>query len=98
MEEEVMQCGEENNVAEQQATRALLRKRFLETLLAMNNQKITFSMHDRINVTATFEVADIDILHFQVSNLETPIGVQPHALLRCSDVIACCFKTQTART
>lgn len=88
---------DDERTAKQQTDRALLRRRFLETLVAMRNQKVQFSMHGGTNVEATFEASDIDILLLHVSNLQTPIGVQPEALLRCSDVISYTFKPE-ART
>ncbi|XP_077990738.1 gem-associated protein 7-like [Glandiceps talaboti] len=77
---------------EEQSTRAFLRRRFLESLVAMGNQRVEFTMHGQTKVVAKFGTSDIDILHFQVSQLETPIGMQPEALLRCSDIISYKFE------
>ncbi|KAB0398597.1 hypothetical protein E2I00_009951, partial [Balaenoptera physalus] len=35
---------------------------------------------------------DLDVANFYVSQLQTPIGVQAEALLRCSDIISYTFK------
>ena len=74
--------------SKQQEDRAFLRERFLKTLLAMSGCKVTFDLQERTSVRATFGTSDVDILCFQVSDLETPIGVQEQALLRCSDIIS----------
>ena len=72
----------------QQEDRTFLRERFLKTLLALSGCKVTFDLQERTSVGATFGTSDVDILRFQVSDLETPIGVQRQALLRCSDILS----------
>ncbi|XP_072126403.1 gem-associated protein 7 [Mobula birostris] len=74
---------------EEQRSRSLLRERFLQSLITMTGKPVTFTMYERVSVTATFTASDIDILNFQVSDLQTPLGVQKEALLRCTDIIAC---------
>ncbi|XP_072885102.1 gem-associated protein 7 [Hemitrygon akajei] len=76
---------------EEQRSRSLLRERFLQSLITMTGKPVTFTMYERVSVTATFTASDIDILNFQVSDLQTPLGVQKEALLRCTDIIACTF-------
>ncbi|XP_061828050.2 gem-associated protein 7 [Nerophis lumbriciformis] len=75
----------------EQSARAQLRERFLRCVLATCNKKVHFQMHDNVKVEATFGASDIDVLNFQVSDLNTPIGVQKEALLRCQDVISYTF-------
>ncbi len=72
----------------QQEDRTFLRERFIKTLLAMSGCKVTFDLQERTSVRASFGTSDVDILRFQVSDLETPIGVQEQALLRCSDILS----------
>ncbi|XP_058490099.1 gem-associated protein 7 isoform X2 [Solea solea] len=75
----------------EQHARTTLRERFLHCLLAMTNKKVQFHMYEKVKVEATFGASDIDMLHFQVSDLHTPIGVQKEALIRCHDVISLTF-------
>lgn len=77
---------------EEQRVRSELRERFLRTLLVMTDKPVQFNMHEKVQVQAKFGASDIDVLNFQVSNLETPLGVQKEALLRCQDVISCSFE------
>ncbi|XP_051900257.1 gem-associated protein 7 [Pristis pectinata] len=76
---------------EEQRSRSVLRERFLRSLITMTGKRVTFTMYEQVTVTATFTASDIDILNFQVSDLQTPLGVQKEALLRCTDIIACTF-------
>ncbi|XP_016389685.1 gem-associated protein 7-like [Sinocyclocheilus rhinocerous] len=76
----------------EQRLRAELRERFLRTLLLMTGKRVRFDMHEHVRVHARFGASDIDVLNLQVSDLETPLGVQREALLRCQDVIACSFE------
>ncbi|XP_068766508.1 gem-associated protein 7 [Struthio camelus] len=77
-------------VLEQQG-RAALRERYLHSLLAMAGRRVRFAMYERVSVAAVFGASDIDVLNFQVSELQTPLGVQKEALLRCADIIAYTF-------
>ncbi|XP_067275884.1 gem-associated protein 7 isoform X1 [Pseudorasbora parva] len=77
---------------EEQRLRSDLRERFLRTLLLMTDKRVEFDMHERVRVRARFGASDIDVLNFQVCDLETPLGVQKEALLRCQDVISCSFE------
>ncbi|XP_045148798.1 gem-associated protein 7 isoform X1 [Echinops telfairi] len=81
-------CGE----SQEQRARAVLRERFLRSLLAMGGRQVSFTLHEGVHVTACFGATDLDVANFYVSQLQTPIGVQAEALLRCSDMIAYTFK------
>ncbi|XP_016107166.1 gem-associated protein 7-like [Sinocyclocheilus grahami] len=60
------------------------RQRFLWTLSLMKDKLVQFDMHERVRM--------LDVQRFQVSDLETPLGVQREALLRSQDVLACSFE------
>ncbi|KAM4627389.1 gem-associated protein 7 isoform 2-T3 [Polymixia lowei] len=75
----------------EQRTRSGMREMFLRCLISMANKKVQFHMYEKVNVEATFGASDIDVLNFQVSDLQTPIGVQKEALIRCQDVISYSF-------
>ncbi|XP_077192742.1 gem-associated protein 7 isoform X2 [Paroedura picta] len=84
-----------SNTAElerEQQGRVALRERYLRSLLAMAGRPVSFTMYEKVSVTALFGASDIDVLNFQVSELQTPLGVQREALLRCSDIIAYSFE------
>lgn len=44
-------------------------------------------MFDNTNVAAEFRGSDVDVIHFYVRQLKTPLGVLPEAILRTSDII-----------
>ena len=75
------------NIEDEQNARAFLRERFLRTVFATYNKAACFSMHEKTQVEAIFRATDIDVENFQVSELQTPMGVLPEALLRSSDVL-----------
>uniref|UniRef100_A0A8C3W568 Gem-associated protein 7 n=1 Tax=Catagonus wagneri TaxID=51154 RepID=A0A8C3W568_9CETA len=77
---------------QEQQARAALRERYLRSLLAMVGRPVSFTLHEGVQVTAHFGATDLDVANFYVSQLQTPIGVQAEALLRCSDIIAYAFK------
>lgn len=77
----------EIDIEDEQNARAFLRERFLRTLFATYNKPACFSMHEKTQVEAIFRATDIDMENFQVSELQTPMGVLPEALLRSSDVL-----------
>ncbi|KAL8219765.1 UNVERIFIED_CONTAM: Gem-associated protein 7 [Gekko kuhli] len=77
---------------QEQQGRVVLRERYLRSLLAMAGRPVSFTMYEKVGVTALFGASDIDVLNFQVSKLQTPLGVQKQALLRCSDIIAYSFE------
>ncbi|XP_007532928.1 gem-associated protein 7 [Erinaceus europaeus] len=76
----------------EQQVRASLRERYLRSLLAMVGSQVSFTLHAGVQVTAHFGATDLDVANFYVSQLQTPIGVQAEALLRCSDIIAYTFR------
>ncbi|XP_019341400.2 gem-associated protein 7 [Alligator mississippiensis] len=76
----------------EQRGRVALRERYLRSLLAMAGRPVRFALHERVGVSALFGASDRDILNFQVSELQTPLGVQREALLRCADIIAYSFE------
>ncbi|XP_015684751.1 gem-associated protein 7 [Protobothrops mucrosquamatus] len=85
-------CEDPANLQLEQEARVAMRERYLRSLLAMVGQPVNFVMYEKVNVTALFGASDIDILNFQVSGLQTPLGIQREALLRCSDIIAYSFE------
>ncbi|XP_039624001.1 gem-associated protein 7 isoform X2 [Polypterus senegalus] len=76
---------------EEQKARTVLRERYIRSLLAMVKKDVHFTMYERVKVNAVFGASDIDILNFQVSDLQTPLGVQKEALIRCPDIISYSF-------
>uniref|UniRef100_A0A9L0R044 Gem-associated protein 7 n=1 Tax=Equus caballus TaxID=9796 RepID=A0A9L0R044_HORSE len=82
----------ESQESQEQRARAALRERYLRSLLAMVGRQVSFTLHEGVHVTAHFGATDLDVANFYVSQLQTPIGVQAEALLRCSDIIAYTFK------
>lgn len=80
-----------DSMEEEQRLRSELRERFLRTLIAMTDKQVHFRMYEKVQVRAKFGASDIDVLNFQVSDLQTPLGVQKEAVLRSQDVISCSF-------
>ncbi|ELU05470.1 hypothetical protein CAPTEDRAFT_202716 [Capitella teleta] len=76
-----------DNTEEQQQQRTFLRERFLRLLTSIKDKPTTFLLHNKREVQAKFGASDVDILHLQVNDLETPLGKHKAALLRTSDVI-----------
>nr|ACO51774.1 Gem-associated protein 7 [Aquarana catesbeiana] len=75
-----------------QKTRSSLRERFLRSLLASSGLPVTFTMYQRVTVCAEkFNACDMEAYNFQVSNLQTPLGVQGEALIRGPDIISYSF-------
>ena len=73
---------------QQQNQRTILRERFLRLLTSLQEVETCFILHGNMKVVANFGSTDLDIQHIQVSNLKTPLGEQPSALLRTSDIIS----------
>ena len=71
-----------------QEQRTFLRERFLRMLNNIWDVPINIRLYNQKETKAKFACSDVDILHMQVSDLETPLGVMPSALLRTSDVIS----------
>ncbi|XP_026935611.1 gem-associated protein 7 isoform X2 [Sagmatias obliquidens] len=84
--------SQESRESQEQRARAALRERYLRSLLAMVGRQVSFTLHEGVHVTAHFGATDLDVANFYVSQLQTPIGVQAEALLRCSDIISYTFK------
>ncbi|XP_008850237.1 gem-associated protein 7 isoform X1 [Nannospalax galili] len=84
--------GQDSLESQEQQARAALRERYLRSLLAMVGHPVSFTLHEGVHVTAHFGATDLDVANFYVSQLQTPIGVQAEALLRCSDIISYTFK------
>ena len=78
----------QTEIEDEQNARAFLRERFLRLLFACCDKPARFSMHERTQVQAIFRGTDIDMENLQVSELQTPMGVLPEALLRSSDVLS----------
>uniref|UniRef100_UPI00358E570D gem-associated protein 7-like n=1 Tax=Myxine glutinosa TaxID=7769 RepID=UPI00358E570D len=79
---------------EDRAVRATLRERFVRCLLALGGRPAEFTMYERLRMRARFTCADVPFSSVAVHDLETPLGKQPAALLRASDVIV--FQVQLA--
>ncbi|KAM4825607.1 gem-associated protein 7 isoform 1-T2 [Thomomys bottae] len=84
--------SEDSPETQEQRARATLRERYLRSLLAMVGRPVTFTLHQGVLVAAHFGATDLDVANFYVSKLQTPIGVQAEALLRCSDIISYTFR------
>lgn len=72
----------------EQDARAQLRNGFLRSIFATCNKPACFLMHEKTQVEAILVATDINIESFQVSELQTPMGVVSEALLRSSDVLS----------
>ncbi|XP_053544784.1 gem-associated protein 7 [Bombina bombina] len=76
-----------------QKTRSSLRQLFLHSLLASAGLPVTFTLYQRVAVSAQcFNACDIEGHNFQVSDLQTPLGVQKEALIRGQDIISYSFR------
>jgi len=73
---------------EQQKKRTFLRKRFLSLLNNISSVPVEFMLVNGKQAKAGFGHSDVDVLHLQVNNLQTPLGKIPVALLRTSDIIS----------
>ncbi|XP_078216251.1 gem-associated protein 7 isoform X2 [Callithrix jacchus] len=91
---QIQECpiAQESLESQEQRARAALRERYLRSLLAMVGRQVSFTLHEGVRVAAHFGATDLDVANFYVSQLQTPIGVQAEALLRCSDIISYTFK------
>jgi gem associated protein 7 len=56
-------------------------------LIFMAGKGCEFRMFGNTNVTAEFRGSDVDVMHFCVKQLKTPLGILPEAVLRTSDII-----------
>ncbi|XP_002121350.2 gem-associated protein 7-like [Ciona intestinalis] len=72
----------------EQETRALLRKKFLKSILYAKDKEVVFNLHENTAVLGTFKSCDYDPLQILVADLQTPSGTLNEALLRTSDIIS----------
>lgn len=73
-----------------QEQRTFLRERFLRLLTSQKGAPVQFQLHERTAVQGILGPVDIDFAHVQVTDLKTPMGVVPKAVLRTSDIV--CMK------
>ena len=78
----------ETNNTKEQGARSELRQKFIISLKWIYNKPAKFHLHEKTNVTAVFRATDIDFETLIVSDLQTPIGPLPEAILRSSDVLS----------
>ena len=78
----------DNEDEEKQIQRTLLRERFLRFLTSIKDVPTEFVLCNNMVINAKFGSSDVDIQHFQVSDLQTPIGQQPAAILRTTDIVS----------
>ena len=71
-----------------QEQRTFLRERFLRMLGSVTGRNVSVFMYENAKVSGQFGPADIDFEHVQISNLKTPMGVIPHAILRTYDIFS----------
>ena len=57
-------------------------------MTSIYNNEITIKLHNGRTSKAKFGSADVDILHLQVTDLETPLGTVPAAILRTGDIVS----------
>ena len=69
-----------------QETRTFLRERFLWMFMALRGAPAKFDLLGGPTVKANLNCSDVDVLHFHVENLDTPLGQHKSALLRSTDV------------
>ncbi|KAJ9590584.1 hypothetical protein L9F63_016353 [Diploptera punctata] len=85
--EEELNLSPDFSSEENQEARAFLRERFLRAVTGVVGKACEIRMFDNTCVTAEFRGSDVDVAHFYVQQLKTPIGVLPEAILRTSDII-----------
>ena len=71
-----------------QEQRTFLRERFLRMLGSITGRRVSVFMYENARVSGNFGPIDIDFQNVQISNLVTPMGVIPHAILRTSDIFS----------
>ena len=64
---------------------------YIQILFIFTGQNAEFEMYDNTRVSAQFQCCDIDVQNIVVSNLKTPLGIVPHAVLRTNDVYSIKF-------
>ncbi|XP_059483094.1 uncharacterized protein LOC132201165 [Neocloeon triangulifer] len=83
-----MDSANEDDCEEVQRVRTEMREKFLRLMTALAGQKCEFSMLEKTNVRGELKGCDRDVLNLCVSNLETPLGVIPQAILRTEDIVS----------
>ncbi|KAK7091388.1 gem-associated protein 7-like [Littorina saxatilis] len=73
---------------QKQQQRTFLRERYLRMLASLSGVEASVKMYDKTTVRCLLGASDVDFQHLQVSNLNTPMGVLPNAMLRTKDVIS----------
>jgi gem associated protein 7 len=76
---------------EKKMQRAILRERFLRMLKSMENKELTIETYQGACVQGKFRSIDYDIANVHVSDLQTPIGIMPEALIRYTDILSIKF-------
>jgi hypothetical protein len=95
----------QQQLEEEQYHRTFLRERFLNMFKYLSNnnknanssnfeKNIQFNMFQGACVNAKFKSIDYDILNIHVTDLQTPIGCVPQALLRYNDIVSFSFKLE----
>ena len=69
-----------------QDQRTFLRERFLRMWALLPGKTANIYLHQKTCVSCVLGAADIDITHLQVSELQTPLGTMPDAMIRTSDI------------
>jgi len=71
-----------------QRLRAEERLRLLESWKARIGRRVSFTLCERNVVSGVLLAVSGDLEEYLVHQLQTPLGVYPHAVLRASDVIS----------
>ena len=76
-----------NEASNVQKTTTNLRLDFLNILTKLGGKKAKFNLYKKSNSSSgVFRGSDRDILHFAVSDFETPTGVLKSAIVRTTDI------------
>ena len=81
----------DNETSEQQC-RAILREKYLKVLEFMENKEIEIATYQGASVSGIFRSTDYETTNIHVTNLKTPIGCVPEALIRTSDILSIKFR------
>lgn len=70
-----------------------LREKFLNYLLFCVNKEVELKMYETSLscLKANLNAIDSNFAHLAVSNLQTPIGIEPHSIIRLGDVVSLTF-------
>lgn len=76
--------------------RAELRENFLNLLTSLKNQPMDIEMYEVgfQSVRGTFRGCDPDFNYISLTDLRTPIGIEPAAIVRVTDCISLNFSAQ----